>query len=120
MPVTGPRLMRHVIALRLESGDYLRIGERIARLGLPTLFLMEGGYAVEEIGIDVVNVLAGYQDCSAPRENLRDGLASPVDLLPHDGQGRGDPNRVLVGVLGEQASIAQQFAVAPGPAGFTL
>ena len=46
----------------LESEDFLRIGERIARLKMPTLFLMEGGYAVEEIGNNVVNVLAGYQD----------------------------------------------------------
>ena len=48
---------------KLESRDYLRIGKRIARLGLPTLFLMEGGYAVEEIGINVVNVLTGFQGC---------------------------------------------------------
>ena len=46
----------------LESADFRRIGERIARLELPTLFLMEGGYAVEEIGSNVVNVLAGHQD----------------------------------------------------------
>ncbi|MCA4129150.1 hypothetical protein LDY98_23335, partial [Pseudomonas aeruginosa] len=36
-------------------------GERIARLGLPTLFIMEGGYAVEAIGINAVNVLQGYE-----------------------------------------------------------
>ncbi len=47
---------------RLDSEDYLRVGERIGRLGLPTLFLMEGGYAVEEIGTNVVNVLTGYLD----------------------------------------------------------
>jgi acetoin utilization deacetylase AcuC-like enzyme len=46
---------------RLESADYLRIGERLARLGLPTLFVMEGGYAVEEIGINAVNVLMGFE-----------------------------------------------------------
>jgi acetoin utilization deacetylase AcuC-like enzyme len=28
---------------------------------LPTLFIMEGGYAVEEIGINTVNVLQGYE-----------------------------------------------------------
>ncbi len=37
------------------------MGERIARLGLPTLFIMEGGYAVEAIGINAVNVLQGYE-----------------------------------------------------------
>jgi acetoin utilization deacetylase AcuC-like enzyme len=28
---------------------------------LPTLFVMEGGYAVEEIGINAVNVLEGFE-----------------------------------------------------------
>ncbi|NWA27395.1 histone deacetylase family protein [Pseudomonas gingeri] len=46
---------------KLDSPDYLRMGERIARLGKPTLFVMEGGYAVEEIGINAVNVLEGFQ-----------------------------------------------------------
>ncbi len=46
---------------KLDSPDYLRMGERIARLGLPTLFIMEGGYAVEAIGINAVNVLQGYE-----------------------------------------------------------
>ncbi|BAP45175.1 histone deacetylase superfamily protein [Pseudomonas sp. StFLB209] len=38
----------------LDSGDYLAMGARIAALGLPTLFVMEGGYAVEEIGINAL------------------------------------------------------------------
>ncbi|VTL96637.1 acetylpolyamine aminohydrolase [Pseudomonas aeruginosa] len=46
---------------KLDSPDYLRMGERIARLGLPTLFIMEGGYAVEAIGVNAVNVLQGYE-----------------------------------------------------------
>jgi acetoin utilization deacetylase AcuC-like enzyme len=46
---------------KLDSADYLRVGERIARLGLPTLFVMEGGYAVEEIGLNAVNVLQGFE-----------------------------------------------------------
>jgi acetoin utilization deacetylase AcuC-like enzyme len=45
----------------LESEDYIRIGSRIAKLGLPTLFVMEGGYAVEEIGVNAVNVLMGFE-----------------------------------------------------------
>lgn len=49
-------------SFRLESEDYLRVGQRIARLGRPTLFVMEGGYALEEIGTNVVNVLSGYAD----------------------------------------------------------
>ena len=46
---------------KLDSPDYLRMGERIAALGLPTLFIMEGGYAVEAIGVNAVNVLQGYE-----------------------------------------------------------
>ncbi len=46
---------------RLESDDFTRYGARLARLGLPTLFVMEGGYAVDEIGINTVNVLQGFE-----------------------------------------------------------
>jgi len=46
----------------LESPDYVTIGARIAALGLPTLFVMEGGYAVEAIGVNAVNVLTGFED----------------------------------------------------------
>lgn len=46
---------------RLRSPDYLRIGETLARLNLPTLFVMEGGYMVDEIGINAVNVLLGFE-----------------------------------------------------------
>jgi acetoin utilization deacetylase AcuC-like enzyme len=45
----------------LQSADYLRVGETIARTGLPTVFVFEGGYAVAEVGINVVNVLEGFQ-----------------------------------------------------------
>lgn len=47
----------------LQSADYLRIGERIAQLGLPTAFMFEGGYAVDAIGVNVVNVLEGFETC---------------------------------------------------------
>jgi len=46
---------------KLSSEDFIRYGTTIGRLGLPTLFLMEGGYAVEEIGINAVNVLQGFE-----------------------------------------------------------
>ncbi len=46
---------------KLTSDDFRRYGSRIAALGLPTLFIMEGGYAVEEIGINAVNVLQGFE-----------------------------------------------------------
>jgi acetoin utilization deacetylase AcuC-like enzyme len=46
---------------RLENDDYLRMGEAVAGLNVPTLFVMEGGYAVEDIGVNAVNVLAGFE-----------------------------------------------------------
>ncbi len=46
---------------RLKNDHYLRMGELIAALEHPTLFVMEGGYAVEDIGINAVNVLAGFE-----------------------------------------------------------
>jgi acetoin utilization deacetylase AcuC-like enzyme len=46
---------------RLGTSDYLRIGEMIEGLGVPTLFVMEGGYLVDEIGINAVNVLLGFE-----------------------------------------------------------
>jgi acetoin utilization deacetylase AcuC-like enzyme len=46
---------------RLESADYPVIGARIRALGLPTLFVMEGGYAVEAIGVNAVGVLEGFE-----------------------------------------------------------
>ena len=45
---------------RLHSEDYLRMGEMISRLRCPTLFVFEGGYAVEEVGVNAVNVLQGF------------------------------------------------------------
>ena len=46
---------------KLASDDFKRYGATIAGLNLPTLFVMEGGYAVEEIGINTVNVLQGFE-----------------------------------------------------------
>jgi acetoin utilization deacetylase AcuC-like enzyme len=47
--------------LRLAGADFLRIGERIGYLGLPTVFVLEGGAALPDLGINVVNVLEGFE-----------------------------------------------------------
>lgn len=47
---------------KLESDDFNDYGKAIAGVNIPTLFVMEGGYAVEEIGINTVNVLSGFLD----------------------------------------------------------
>lgn len=48
-------------SFQLQSADFLRVGERIGVLGLPTAFMFEGGYALNEIGVNVVNVLEGFE-----------------------------------------------------------
>jgi len=44
----------------LQSADYLRMGERIAQAGLPTVLVFEGGYAVEAVGVNVVHALQAF------------------------------------------------------------
>jgi acetoin utilization deacetylase AcuC-like enzyme len=44
----------------LRSADYFEIGRLLAGAGLPTVFTLEGGYAVAEVGVNVVNVLEGF------------------------------------------------------------
>ncbi len=51
-----------ISAFDLRTADYPVMGARIATLGRPTLFVMEGGYAVEEIGVNAVGVLSGFED----------------------------------------------------------
>lgn len=46
---------------RLLSEDFLRMGAAIAGIGLPTLFVLEGGYAVDDLGVNVANVLTGFE-----------------------------------------------------------
>lgn len=45
---------------KLDSDDFTDYGALLASLQLPTLFVMEGGYAVAEIGENTVNVLDGF------------------------------------------------------------
>jgi acetoin utilization deacetylase AcuC-like enzyme len=49
-----------IAGFTLATPDYLRIGEDLARAGLPTVFVFEGGYAVAEVGTNAVNVLDGF------------------------------------------------------------
>jgi acetoin utilization deacetylase AcuC-like enzyme len=45
---------------RLNAADFPRIGERLAQLARPTVFVMEGGYAIDALGRNVVGVLQGF------------------------------------------------------------
>jgi acetoin utilization deacetylase AcuC-like enzyme len=48
----------------LREGDYPVIAAEIAALGLPTLVVMEGGYAVEALGRNVAAFLSGFDASS--------------------------------------------------------
>ena len=45
----------------LQTADYTRMARRIASLGLPTLIVMEGGYAIEALGANVAAFLGGFE-----------------------------------------------------------
>jgi acetoin utilization deacetylase AcuC-like enzyme len=49
-----------ISGFKLHSADYLRVGQALRELALPTVFTFEGGYAVEEVGVNVANVLEGF------------------------------------------------------------
>jgi acetoin utilization deacetylase AcuC-like enzyme len=53
-----------ISAFRLQSPDFVHYGRRLGECNLPTLFVLEGGYAVAEIGINVANVLTGFESVS--------------------------------------------------------
>ena len=44
----------------LVREDYTAMGKRIAQTGLPTLIVMEGGYAIADLGANVAAFLAGF------------------------------------------------------------
>jgi acetoin utilization deacetylase AcuC-like enzyme len=46
---------------KLNSTDFTTYGADIAALNLPTLFVMEGGYDIAEIGLNTVNVFMGFE-----------------------------------------------------------
>jgi acetoin utilization deacetylase AcuC-like enzyme len=48
-------------AFTLETADYDLVGDLIGRTGVPTLVLQEGGYCVEDLGLNVVSFLRGVR-----------------------------------------------------------
>lgn len=44
----------------LQAGDFTRLGQRLARLGLPIAFILEGGYAAAELGENAACVITGF------------------------------------------------------------
>ena len=50
-----------ISSFKLKTGDYDWVGATIAHMGLPTLFVFEGGYAVDELGENVATALKGFE-----------------------------------------------------------
>jgi acetoin utilization deacetylase AcuC-like enzyme len=44
-----------------QTSDYLELGAALKVLGLPTVFILEGGYAAKELGVNAGNVLQGFE-----------------------------------------------------------
>ena len=49
-----------ISSFRLESSDFVTIGRLLASASLPCVLVLEGGYAVDEMGVNVANVVEGY------------------------------------------------------------
>jgi acetoin utilization deacetylase AcuC-like enzyme len=50
-----------ISTFKLTSSDFSTLGQRLAKLGLPTVFVLEGGYAAADLGVNAVNVLEGFE-----------------------------------------------------------
>ena len=46
----------------LTSSDFTRLGQRLGQLGLPCVFVLEGGYAAQALGVNAVNVADGFEE----------------------------------------------------------
>jgi acetoin utilization deacetylase AcuC-like enzyme len=45
----------------LTADDFSVLGAKLKQLGLPTVFILEGGYAATELGSNAANVLGGFE-----------------------------------------------------------
>jgi acetoin utilization deacetylase AcuC-like enzyme len=50
-----------ISSFQLQPADFCRLGKRLRRLALPTIFVLEGGYAAVELGTNAANVVAGFE-----------------------------------------------------------
>ncbi|HEX8421578.1 MAG TPA: histone deacetylase family protein [Sphingomonas sp.] len=46
---------------RLQRSDFVRLGQRVAALALPSVIVMEGGYATADLGDNVAAFLDGFE-----------------------------------------------------------
>jgi acetoin utilization deacetylase AcuC-like enzyme len=48
--------------LAVTTAGFRRIGQAIAKMGLPTVFVQEGGYLSDILGANLTAVLAGFEE----------------------------------------------------------
>jgi acetoin utilization deacetylase AcuC-like enzyme len=51
-----------LVSLGLVEHDYWEIGKRVALLKKPSFFVLEGGYVGQKVGLDIDNLLRGYEE----------------------------------------------------------
>ncbi|MCR8924072.1 histone deacetylase family protein [Dasania sp. GY-MA-18] len=54
-----------ISSFKLKSENFTEMGKLIESMQLSTLFVFEGGYAVEDLGVNTANVLLGFQESMA-------------------------------------------------------
>ena len=54
-----------ISTFQLEAADFLRLGQRLAAVRLPVAFILEGGYAAADLGVNAANVLDGFEQACA-------------------------------------------------------
>jgi acetoin utilization deacetylase AcuC-like enzyme len=52
--------------MRLSTGAFERIGGAVARIGLPTVLVQEGGYLSEALGRNLTAFLTGFREAAKP------------------------------------------------------
>mgnify|MGYP002652164029 CR=1 FL=1 len=50
-----------ISTFKLQGDDFSRLGSRLQALGLPTAFILEGGYAAAELADNAVAVIEGFE-----------------------------------------------------------
>lgn len=58
-------------AFALKTRDFHVVGELLGKLGLPTVILQEGGYCVNELGLNVATFLRGFSEGQIMRFGAR-------------------------------------------------
>ncbi|HWQ15653.1 MAG TPA: histone deacetylase family protein [Roseiflexaceae bacterium] len=58
----GDPVAAHGGGFALSAAAYPEVGRRIGALGLPTLFVQEGGYGIAALGENVVGLLRGFEE----------------------------------------------------------